>query len=196
MSIAKFCFDGSLILPITPEAFEVSSGIRIETINIHAIGDIRIAGYPTLDSISISGIFPANRYSFAVTDDITPYALVAKFKEWAASRKVVRWLVTGSDVNMPVLIESISYGEKDGSGDVYYTLRMAEYCHVSASSGRSIDRYPKLPDVYTPEKGENLFIVADKVYGDKNKAKFIASANDMNNIYSRRNALRLPSIRQ
>ena len=110
MSIAKFCFDGSLILPITPETFKVSSGIRIETINIHAIGDIRIAGYPTLDSISISGIFPANRYSFAVTDDITPYALVAKFKEWAASRKVVRWLVTGSDVNMPVLIESISYG--------------------------------------------------------------------------------------
>lgn len=73
MSIAKFCFDGSLILPITPETFKVSSGIRIETINIHAIGDIRIAGYPTLDSISISGIFPANRYSFAVTDDITPY---------------------------------------------------------------------------------------------------------------------------
>lgn len=78
MSIAKFCFDGSLILPITPETFEVSSGIRIETINIHAIGDIRIAGYPTLDSISISGIFPANRYSFAVTDDITPYGACSK----------------------------------------------------------------------------------------------------------------------
>ena len=101
---AKICFNGSLILPVTPESFEVGAGIKIETVNIHALGDLRIAGYPILDNISISGFFPARRYRFAITDDVQPYALVAQFKAWAASRAVVRFLVTGTDVNLPVLV--------------------------------------------------------------------------------------------
>ena len=52
---AKICFNGSLILPVTPDSFEVGAGIKIETVNIHALGDLRIAGYPTLDNITISG---------------------------------------------------------------------------------------------------------------------------------------------
>ena len=82
---AKICFNGSLILPVTPDSFEVGAGIKIETVNIHALGDFRIAGYPILDNISISGFFPARRYRFAITDDVQPYTLVAQFKAWAAS---------------------------------------------------------------------------------------------------------------
>lgn len=55
---AKICFNGSLILPVTPDSFEVGAGIKIETVNIHALGDLRIAGYPILDNISISGFSP------------------------------------------------------------------------------------------------------------------------------------------
>lgn len=195
---AKFCFDGSLILPITPESFEVGSGIRIETVNIHALGDLRIAGYPTLDSISISSVFPAQKYSFAITDNVQPYALVSQFKTWADTRKVVRFLITGTDINLPVLVESIRYGERDGSGDVYYTLTLAEYRHVSVSAapGRAIDRYPATPKVYTPQKGESLYIVAEKLYGDKNKAKDIAAANGIRNLnVIRGGILNIPQVK-
>lgn len=195
---AKFCFDGSLILPITPESFEVGSGIKIETVNIHALGDLRIAGYPTLDNITISGIFPARRYSFAITEDIAPYALVAQFKTWSESRKVVRFLITGTDINLPVLIESIRYGEQDGSGDVYYTLTLAEYRHasVSVASGRAIDQYPATPKFYAPQKGESLYIISEKMYGDKNKAKNIAAVNSIKNMHSIRGGiLNIPQVK-
>ena len=195
---AKFCFNGSLILPVTPESFEVGAGIKIETVNIHALGDLRIAGYPTLDSISISGFFPARQYSFAITGDVQPYALVAQFKAWAESRAVVRFLVTGTDVNLPVLVEAIRYGERDGSGDVYYTLTLAEYRHasVSAASGRAVDRYPATPQFYAPQKGESLYIISEKMYGDKNKAKNIAAVNSIKNMQSIRGGiLNIPQVK-
>lgn len=195
---AKFCFNGSLILPVTPESFEVGAGIKIETVNIHALGDLRIAGYPTLDSISISGLFPARQYSFAITGDVQPYTLVAQFKAWAESRAVVRFLVTGTDVNLPVLVEAIRYGERDGSGDVYYTLTLAEYRHasVSAASGRAVDRYPATPQFYTPQKGENLYIVSEKMYGTTSKAKYIAKANSVKNpAVIRKYTLNIPQMR-
>lgn len=192
---AKICFNGSLILPVTPESFEVGAGIKIETVNIHALGDLRIAGYPTLDNITISGFFPARRYRFAITDDVQPYTLVAQFKAWAASRSVVRFLVTGTDVNLPVLVETIRYGERDGSGDVYYTLTLAEYRHASASAvlRRAVDRYPITPQYYTPQKGENLFIISEKMYGTTSRANEIAKANGIGNAYVvRTSGIRIP----
>ncbi len=38
-------------LPVTPENFSIDHGIRMETINIHTLGDVNIAGYTTLASI-------------------------------------------------------------------------------------------------------------------------------------------------
>lgn len=144
-SPAKFVFDGSLILPITPGTFDVGNGIRIETVNIHTVGDLRIAGYPTLDDISIDSFFPAQKYPFRVTDHVWPYAMVACFKGWAKARRPVRFLITGTDVNIPVLVESIQHGEHDGSGDVYYTLKFSEYRYVSvgsaSGSSRTVDSY-------------------------------------------------------
>lgn len=44
-----------LVLPVTPSAYAVSAGMRIETLNIHGLGDINVAGYPTLAAIGIDG---------------------------------------------------------------------------------------------------------------------------------------------
>lgn len=136
---AKFVFAGSLILPVTPAGFDVGKGIRIETVNIHALGDLRIAGYATLDDITIDSFFPAQKYPFRVTDDVQPYALVARFEAWAKARGPIRFLITGTDVNLPVLVENIRYGERDGSGDVYYTLKLAEYRYVSVGASRPVE---------------------------------------------------------
>lgn len=150
---AKFCFGGSLILPVTPSVFDVGAGIRIETVNIHSLGDLRIAGYSTLDDITLDSFFPAQKYPFRMTDDVQPYALVARFKAWAAARQPIRFLITGTDVNLPVLVEQIRYSERDGSGDVYYSLKLSEYravsleigIGVSVGSSRPVDSYMSAP---------------------------------------------------
>ena len=49
--LRKFIFkygEGSeYILPISPKSFKVDYGIRVETVNIHTMGDVNIAGYST-----------------------------------------------------------------------------------------------------------------------------------------------------
>ena len=57
--------NSEMIMPVTPESFQVSHGINIETINIHTLGDVAIAGYPTLATIKLDLLFPAQNYPFA-----------------------------------------------------------------------------------------------------------------------------------
>lgn len=188
----SFIAGGSeLVLPITPETFEVGHGIKIETVNIHAVGDIRVAGYPTLENVNISSFFPASVYSFAIGRWRDPWDYVRQFKKWADNQTVVRFLVSGTDINMPVLIESIMTSEQDGSNDVYYTLSLAEYRYVSMSLSsnrtavaavtRAVTTQPETPDTYTVVKGDTLRNIARKYYGDSSKYTVIASANGISN---------------
>ena len=65
--LRKFIFkygEGSeYILPISPKSFKVDYGIRVETVNIHTMGDVNIAGYSTLSTISIDCMFPSKKYT-------------------------------------------------------------------------------------------------------------------------------------
>ena len=179
-----------LVLPITPEAFEVGHGIKIETINIHGVGDIRVAGHTTLDNINISSFFPANSYPFAVAQFEEPWDLVRQFKAWSYAQAVLRFIVTGTDINLPVLVEHISYGERDGSNDVYYTLNLAEYRYVSTgySAGateqavtRAVTAQPAIPKTHTVLAGDTLSAIARKYYGESSKYTQIAAANGISN---------------
>jgi LysM repeat protein len=185
-----FVADGDeLVLPITPAAFELGHGIRIETVNIHGLGDIRVAGYTTLDTISLDAFFPANKYPFALTELVDPYELVNRFKAWADAQTICRWIVTGTDINIPVLIESIRYGERDGSNDVYFTLTLSEYRYVSVSPSRSVSTKktrtvstaPATPKTYTVVSGDTLRNIARHFYGDSSKYTAIATANGISN---------------
>ncbi len=46
-----------LVLPVTPESFQVSHGINIETINIHTLGDVAVAGSGVRLSVPSAGRF-------------------------------------------------------------------------------------------------------------------------------------------
>ncbi len=94
-------------------------------------------------------------------------------------------------INMPVLVEHIAASEKDGSNDVYYTLRLAEYRYVSTGfSGsrlstmpltRAVTVQPPTPQTYTVVKGDNLWNIARKFYGDSGKYTLLAEANGIKN---------------
>ena len=57
-------YDNELILPVTPESFQVEKGTRMETVNIHELGDVVLAGYGTLCTLKIDCMFPAQKYPF------------------------------------------------------------------------------------------------------------------------------------
>lgn len=186
--------DNELILPVTPESFEVSHGISIETVNVHALGDVNIAGYPTLATVSISCMFPAHQYPFVVGPfNSDPYVYTRAFEQWADAKLVVRLVVTNTTINIPVLVENISYGEKDGTNDVYATISLREYRETtlvtkqSAAATQLRSSTTASPATargavsYTVKKGDTLSAICRKYYQDASLYPKLAKANGIKN---------------
>ena len=120
--------DKAIRLPVMPSEFERVIGANYETNNVIGLGDIATFGGNGLAQLSLSSFFPNKEYSFNAYSDIPkPYEFVKYFKEWKNKGVVVRVVLTGTDINQQMYITNFSYGEKDGTGDVYYTVDLVEY---------------------------------------------------------------------
>ena len=114
-------------LPVTPESYQMQRGIRIETINIHALGDVSLAGYTSLGQITVNAVLPSRRCSELTAGGQTnPQYYIDKFWGWATNRHKLRYIVSGTKSNLPVYLENLEYGEDDGTNDVKVTLTLRE----------------------------------------------------------------------
>jgi hypothetical protein len=181
----------TLRLPITPSSISIPKGSGIETINVHAIGDVNLFGNSKLSTIKIASFFPAKDYPFKLSDTIvavSPYDYVNLFIQWINYKTIIRFVVTETPVNMPVMIENIEYTEKDGSRDVYFNITLREYRKlevIEESNSPVIQRTVETP--YAPgtkhkvQDGDTLYFIAKKYYGDGEKLNKIVAANDIKN---------------
>lgn len=188
----KFIFkDGNreILLPVTPPSFSVGHGVRIETINIHTLGDVNIAGYGTLAALKIDCMFPAQAYPFAFSNQ-DPYTYVDYFLKWCDARTVLRFVISDTLVNIPVLVESINYSEQDGTNDVYATISLREYRELSAVKVEKVGSGNKSrvaattvvkATSYTIQKGDTLSSICRKFYGDASLYPKLAAANGIKN---------------
>ncbi len=181
-----------MVFPVTPPSFETSHGIRIETVNIHTLGDTALAGYGTLPSFKVECMLPAKAYPFNEPEATTdPYGYVRKLEAWCDARKVLRFVITETMVNAPVLIEDISYGEKDGTGDVYATVTLHKYRELSAgqTQGSATGNTVRLAaataavtsETYTVKSGDTLSAIARKFYGNSSLYPKLAKYNGIRN---------------
>lgn len=178
-----------IMLPVTPESYEVATGINTTAVNVVGVGDVVIAGNQRAEPMSLSGFFPAQSYGFAAAAYTDPYLLRATIEGWVQNKEVVRFIVSGTSVNLPMIIEGIQYGERDGSNDVYYTIDLMPYTYlsaptVSAQAGtldRPVETPPAVQDTYTVVKGDTLWELARKYYGDPQLAYKMATANNITN---------------
>lgn len=175
-----FIGDGALVtLPVTPESYTWEQGKSIETVNISALGDVYFPGKATRYAGKIECLFPASEYAWrspgASTD---PYTYVNQFAAWAADETVVRFIVGGTDINAQVLIESIEYSEKDGSGDVYAIIRLREWIDLEAATVTTLSgagtggtqnggqSESGESQSYTIVRGDTLSVLCRRFYGN------------------------------
>lgn len=179
-----------LVLPVTPASFELSHGVKMETINIHTLGDVNLAGYGTMPSFKVDCMFPAKCYPFNRSETvIPPYDYVWKLEAWCDKHTVLDWYI--DTLIVPVLIESISYGEKDGTRDVYATINMRKYRQLFAvtserkSTGNSSrtgeSESITTSQTYTVVPGDTLSAIARKFYGDSSLYAKLAKFNNIKN---------------
>ena len=84
-------------------------------------------------------------------------------------------------INRQATIEKFSWGLKDGTGDIYYTIETKRYRKPTTSkgSGRSTKKATK--KTVTVKKGDTWAKLAKKYTGSSKNAKKIQKANKMTN---------------
>lgn len=183
-----------LQLPVPPSSFEMSTGLKNTTVNVIDFGEVNIIGKRILKTISISTFFPNQQYSFCQYSGFpAPYDCVNQIEKWQETGKPIRLLITETDINHAMAIESFVYGERDGSRDVYFTLSLKEYRFLKvksvgisllkpSSAIPSLEERPVSKDIaseYIVRPGDTLWLIAKRTVGDGGKWKDIASKNSI-----------------
>jgi LysM repeat protein len=115
-------------IPVIPSEFERVIPANYETNTVMGLGDVASFDGNGLAQLSLSSFFPNREYSFNAYSNIeSPYDMVSYFKDWKNKGTAVRVILTGTDINQEMYITNFSYGEKDGTGDVYYNIDLMEY---------------------------------------------------------------------
>lgn len=181
-----------LVLPVTPSEFQVSFGRNVLKVNIHQMGDINLWGQSTAATVKVSALFPASERSYAFTDGYTgnPYGAIELLHNWQTQGKILRYIISDTPVNMAVLLADVSYGEQDGTGDVYAELTLQEYRETGAirtQTGSAKTRTAESGGVfaatqsYAVAKGDTLWAIARKFYGDATLCYSLATYNGIQN---------------
>lgn len=181
-----------LMLPVNPESFSVKCGSDNDSVNVVGLGEITIIqGRPALQ-ISFASFFPASYFpGCKVRSPTAPLTLIQKIKEWQSGDKPVHLIVTQCGVDMYCTIEDFPHNENGGDvGTYHYSLTLKEYREVTVrqidvsggiasipkSSSSRVDNRTN-PGTHTVVKGDCLWKIAKKYYGDGAQYKKIYNAN-------------------
>lgn len=182
----------SLRLPVIPSAFSISLPNQNTTVDITNIGEINLIGKTGLANITIDSFFPNQEYSFCLYNGFSkPYECINLLKKWKESGKPIRLIITQSPINYAMAIESITYSEEDGTGDVYFSLELKEYRFIKAatqqkqttangtviSTPQTTRETKAVSTNYTVKSGDTLWAIAKRATGDGSNYKAIAEKN-------------------
>lgn len=177
-----------MVLPVTPTSYSWINGIHVNVVTVEGLGDLHFPGYKALETRPIDCMFPAHAYPFNEPGtNLNPFYYVEQLEKWCQSRKILRYIVRPF-LNACVIIESVKYGEQDGTNDVYATITVRQYQPLDKLSQgtkpaakRSTDTAAVAATSYQVKKGDTLSAIARKYYGDAGLYKKLASYNGIKN---------------
>ncbi|AAU22893.1 MULTISPECIES: LysM peptidoglycan-binding domain-containing protein [Bacillus] len=174
-----------LRLPVLPEQLDVSNNLANESVKVSKFGEVTFINEPGAKTISFSSHFP-KKYSplSEYKGFLSPENAILKIEKWMKAKKPVQFLVTGTKINFTCSIENFSHreGEKD-IGDRDFDLTLKEY---QTASPRKIKQKKKTkkkrpsklaPKMYTVKKGDTLWHIAGRFYGNSQEWRKIWNAN-------------------
>ncbi len=185
---------GVINFPINPQDYTISVSHKNTVTNVIQRGDINLKGKTGLREVSLSSFFPAQNYTFGISLG-DPLTTVETLDNWRKAESPCR-VIIGRVLNMECTIESFTWGEKDHTGDIYFTLALKEYVRIKltkiGTTGNQVkivtteQRETKEPGknkTYTVKKGDCLWKIAKQFYGDGAQYTKIVDANQKFSIY-------------
>ena len=182
----------TLVLPVPPLSMTVTMGTKVMTFEPTVLGEIELPRGRKPISFSLEGMLPGLNQSISDRDsDISPESVIEKIRSWTESKrpggKELRFIVTGTDWNIPVFLRDIEPEYSGGYGDIKYTMFLTELRPFTvkevkrSTSGKKEVRPSKLkPKEVTIKKGDTLWAIARKYGGSGAKWKELWAVNKKN----------------
>ena len=180
-------------LPVLPLSFKTKNGSSNSSVDIVGLGEIVIMRSRPALQFSFSSFFPATRFPGVQVGSLTkPLTLIERINSWKASKKPVHFIATACGVNLYVAIEDFTYSEEGGDPGTYqYSITLKEYREIAVrqvevdiqkATATVQKEEPRVdntvqPKTYTVVKGDCLWAIAQKFYGDGSQYKKISEAN-------------------
>ena len=197
--------------PILPSTINIQDYAIINDSNITGLGDVAIFGGKGLRTIEISSFFPnpKRKYKFVNYPNYPKqWDCVSKIRGYMNNGEVMRFIVTGTEINFQARITDFTFSQQDGTGDVYYTINLKEYREIKISSTTPVKRKTDNKNrtsskdknnnknktstkskqtIHIVKKGDTLYDIAKKYYGkgssykkiiEKNKSKYPSLAKN------------------
>lgn len=186
-------------LPTNPEQIEVSSTQAIEKFEILKLGQIAVPTHMELKEYSFECELPHRPLHYVETSgrfrDSDFYLRL--FEQWRNAKTPVRFIASngiGDDINTLVLIEEVNIVEKAGEeGDKYVSFKLLEYRGFGKKSVVVVQPTtstvvvkkeepappvnPKNNGTYVVQRGDTLWAIAKKYYGNGAQYPKIFNAN-------------------
>lgn len=180
-----------LRLPVNPESVNVSSPFNHSDISIAQLGNYAIIGERGLKEYSFASFFPRdyNPTYCEYNGFPSPWTFVETIERWRDSRQPMRLTITGTPINAAITIREFTYtpDKAGGPGDIYFEVFFKEFRFVqiprtvTASSTTPPKQRPAVPKptpkTHTVTKGDSLWIIAQRHYGDGSKWTTIYNSN-------------------
>lgn len=165
-----------LRLPILPQEVGQSSEQDNKTETVNALGEVNLLGLPKLEEVSLESHFPKEHMYYDQYSNYPSPERCVKMVEEMKQNGVIRFLVTPL-INYEATIERFEYKQKDGTGDIHYTMQIKRYRRPVKK--RSTKKAKKV--TVTVKKGDTWAKLAKKYTGSSKNAKKIAKQNKMAN---------------
>lgn len=191
-------------LPVNPEKLEMSTALANEKYVVLGLGQIVVPTNIELTEYTLSEVeFPYSRRSYSETNGKFqgPDYYANLISVWMDHKDPVRFIARNGitkDINTLVIITECKPSEKAGEeGDKYYDLSLLQYVDfgkkqvvtttkagsatkktiTTAKKVPTVARNPKGKPTYTVRRGDTLWAIAKRYYGNGEKYTVIYNAN-------------------
>ena len=188
-------------LPVNPEEIKRSRNLNVETYQVLGTGQVSIPSYYELEQFSFEAEFPSQDRHYMESGGRADADYYEKmFRKAQKNMKPVRFIASNGindDISVKVLIKSMEVVEKAGEeGDKYISLTLLEYKapgkryvavqtaaatvkQEDTSAAADVQQNPAVTEnkTHTMQRGDTLWGLAKKYYGDGSQYTRIVSAN-------------------
>ncbi|MBO0569945.1 LysM peptidoglycan-binding domain-containing protein [Clostridium botulinum] len=191
------------ILPVLPEKIEFDEDGNNKTYDIINLGEINTINKPKLMEISFESFFPKHKGPYVSSEKLfEPSFYIAKIREWRDKKQKIRFIFTGSplEINDLFTIENFKPSEEGGEvGDIHYSIELKRYKNYAAkkvvivtpktaAANQSVKKVianskatrpsnTNKPKTHTVSGNDTLWHIAKRYLGDGNKWPQIYNLN-------------------